>query len=165
MRVRSRQKAMHNDFAINHPRLAIAGLNPHAGEDGALGREEIDIIIPAAERLRHDGVAVLGPLPADSLFHAAAREGFDAAICMYHDQALIPLKTISFDSGVNITLGLPFVRTSPDHGTAFAIAGQGTASPRSLIAALKMAAAMARARSDRAGEGKHQLADGGHQHA
>ncbi len=158
-------EALRQDFAIEHPRLAMAGLNPHAGEDGALGREEIDIIVPAAERLRRDGIAVIGPLPADSLFHAAAREGFDAAICMYHDQALIPLKTISFDNGVNITLGLPFVRTSPDHGTAFAIAGQGSASPHSLIAALRTAATMARARSNRAGEANHQVVDGGHQHA
>lgn len=127
------------DFGIDKPRLAVAGLNPHAGEDGHLGREEIDIIAPAVSQLRSDGLAASGPFPADTLFHASAREHYDAVLCMYHDQALIPLKTIDFDGGVNVTLGLPFVRTSPDHGTALDIAGTGQANPASLIAALKMA--------------------------
>ena len=126
-------------FGLHNPRLAISGLNPHAGEDGTMGREDIDIIMPAIERLKASGIAVTGPLPADTMFHAAARSGYDAAICMYHDQALIPAKTLAFDDGVNITLGLPFVRTSPDHGTAFSIAGSGTARPDSFIAALTMA--------------------------
>ena len=139
--------ALERDFGIPRPRLAVAGLNPHAGESGHLGREEIDIIGPAVEELRAAGIAVAGPFPADSLFHAAARNRFDAALCMYHDQALIPLKTIDFDGGVNATLGLPFVRTSPDHGTAFDIAGQGKASARSLVAALRMAGAMAHHRA------------------
>ncbi len=132
-------------FGIARPRLAVAGLNPHAGEDGRLGREEIEVIAPAVASLQAEGLSVVGPQPADSLFHAAKRRSFDAALCMYHDQALIPLKTIDFDGGVNITLGLPLIRTSPDHGTAFDIAGSGTASARSLIAALRMAADMARA--------------------
>ena len=138
--------ALKRDFGIAHPRLAVAGLNPHAGEDGAFGREEIDIIKPAIRTLREAGVDVTGPHSADSLFHAAARSRYDAALCMYHDQALIPLKTIDFDTGVNITLGLPIVRTSPDHGTAFDIAGSGKANPASLIAAIEMASAMARNR-------------------
>ena len=140
-------EALQRDFAIAAPRLAVAGLNPHAGEDGALGTEEADIIAPAIARLRSDGIAVDGPAAADSLFHDAARQRFDAALCMYHDQALIPLKTLDFESGVNVTLGLPFVRTSPDHGTALDIAGTGTANPRSLIEALKLAASMAAARA------------------
>ncbi len=135
--------ALRRDFGIDQPRLAVAGLNPHAGEGGAMGREEIDIITPAIDALRAEGIAAFGPRPSDTLFHAAARSGFDAALCMYHDQALIPLKTIDFDSGVNITLGLPFVRTSPDHGTALDIAGTGRASAVSLLAALRTAAAMA----------------------
>jgi 4-hydroxythreonine-4-phosphate dehydrogenase len=139
--------ALERDFGIGRPRLAVAGLNPHAGESGHLGREEIELIEPAVRELRADGIAADGPFPADSLFHAAARRRFDAALCMYHDQALIPLKTIDFDGGVNATLGLPFVRTSPDHGTAFDIAGQGKANARSLIAALDMAGAMARHRA------------------
>jgi 4-hydroxythreonine-4-phosphate dehydrogenase len=126
-------------FGIERPRLAVAGLNPHAGEDGALGREDIEIVAPAVERLRIAGIAATGPLPADTMFHAAARVTYDAALCMYHDQALIPIKTLAFDHGVNVTLGLPFVRTSPDHGTAFAIAGTGTADPSSLVAALRLA--------------------------
>lgn len=138
--------ALTRDFGIAQPRLAVAGLNPHAGEGGAMGREEIEIITPAIEALRAEGIAAFGPRPSDTLFHAAARSGFDAALCMYHDQALIPLKTIDFDSGVNITLGLPFVRTSPDHGTALDIAGTGKASAVSLLAALKTADAMARNR-------------------
>ncbi len=131
------------DFGIARPRLAIAGLNPHAGENGTLGREEIDMIAPAVAALREAGITAIGPAPADTLFHAAARLRYDAALCMYHDQALIPLKTIDFDRGVNITLGLPFVRTSPDHGTACDIAGRGVASAESLVAALRVAAEMA----------------------
>jgi 4-hydroxythreonine-4-phosphate dehydrogenase len=139
--------ALRDDFAIARPRLAVAGLNPHAGEGGALGSEEIDIIAPAIDALRAAGIDVASPAPADTLFHPQARAGFDAALCMYHDQALIPLKTIDFDHGVNITLGLPFVRTSPDHGTAFDIAGTGRASPASLLAAITTASAMATARA------------------
>jgi 4-hydroxythreonine-4-phosphate dehydrogenase len=142
-------RALMSDFGIARPRLTVAGLNPHAGEAGALGREEIDVIAPAVETLRAEGHAVSGPFPADTLFHAAARKRYDAALCMYHDQALIPLKTIDFDRGVNATLGLPFVRTSPDHGTALDIAGRGSANPESLIAALRMAGEMAERRSGR----------------
>jgi len=131
--------ALKRDFGIARPRLAVAGLNPHAGEGGSLGREEIEIIAPALDNLRREGIAVSGPLSADTLFHEGARAGYDAALCMYHDQALIPLKTIDFDGGVNVTLGLPFVRTSPDHGTALDIAGRGVARPTSLIAALRLA--------------------------
>jgi 4-hydroxythreonine-4-phosphate dehydrogenase len=130
-------------FGVARPRLALAGLNPHAGEGGAMGREEIEIIAPAIEELRAGGIEVAGPLPADTMFHAAARARYDVALTMYHDQGLIPAKTLAFDSGVNVTLGLPFVRTSPDHGTAFDIAGKGLANPASLIAALKLAARLA----------------------
>ena len=130
-------------FGLAHPRLAISGLNPHAGEDGALGTEDRDIVAPAIETLRGDGIDVKGPLPADTMFHEAARKSYDCAICMYHDQALIPVKTLAFDDAVNVTLGLPFIRTSPDHGTAFDIAGTGAANPSSLIAALRLAARMA----------------------
>lgn len=126
-------------FGLARPRLAVAGLNPHAGEGGAMGREEIETIIPVLDALRARGLDLAGPLPADTMFHARARAGYDAAICMYHDQALIPLKTLAFDDGVNVTLGLPFVRTSPDHGTAFDIVGRGVARPDSLIAALALA--------------------------
>jgi 4-hydroxythreonine-4-phosphate dehydrogenase len=129
-------------FGLTRPRLAVSGLNPHAGEDGGLGREEIEIIAPAIEAARAKGLDVTGPHPADTMFHAAARATYDAAICMYHDQALVPFKTLAFEEGVNVTLGLPFVRTSPDHGTAFALAGTGKANPRSLIEALRLAAAM-----------------------
>jgi 4-hydroxythreonine-4-phosphate dehydrogenase len=129
-------------FGIERPRLAVSGLNPHAGEDGGLGREEIEIIAPAVTAARAKGLEVTGPHPADTMFHASARARYDAAICMYHDQALVPLKTLAFEVGVNVTLGLPFVRTSPDHGTAFSLAGTGNASPRSLIEALRLAAAM-----------------------
>ena len=132
-------------FGIRRPRLAISGLNPHAGEDGTMGDEEQTIILHAITVLQNEGIDVAGPLPADTMFHPAAREKYDCAICMYHDQALIPIKTIAFDDGVNVTLGLPFIRTSPDHGTAFGIAGTGTANPSSLIAALKLAARMAAA--------------------
>lgn len=130
-------------FAIARPRLAISGLNPHAGEDGSLGTEEQTIIAPAIETLRRDGFDVRGPLPADTMFHEAARKTYDCAVCMVHDQALIPAKTLAFDQAVNVTLGLPFIRTSPDHGTAFDIAGTGGANPSSLIAALRLAARMA----------------------
>jgi 4-hydroxythreonine-4-phosphate dehydrogenase len=137
---------LRRDFAIERPRLAVAALNPHAGEHGALGREEIDIIAPAVAALQDEGIAASGPLPADTLFHPAARRRYDAVLCMYHDQALIPLKTIDFARGVNVTLGLPFVRTSPDHGTALDIAGSGKADPQSLVAALRLAGAMAERR-------------------
>jgi 4-hydroxythreonine-4-phosphate dehydrogenase len=138
---------LRRDFAIERPVLAVAGLNPHAGESGALGREEIEIIAPAVAALRQEGIEAVGPFPADTLFHAAARKRYDAVLCMYHDQALIPIKTVDFDGGVNVTLGLPFIRTSPDHGTAFDIAGNGTANPTSLIAALKLAGEMAMRRA------------------
>jgi len=138
--------ALSRDFGIARPRLAVAGLNPHAGEGGAMGSEDNEIIAPAIAALRAEGIAVTGPFPADTLFHAAARQLYDAALCMYHDQALIPLKTIDFDNGVNVTLGLPFIRTSPDHGTALDIAGRGIANPASLIAALRLADDMSRAR-------------------
>ncbi len=134
-------------FGLAAPRLAVAGLNPHAGEDGTLGMEDVEIVAPAVDILRRDGVAVRGPLPSDTMFHAAARKTYDCAICMYHDQALIPIKTVAFEDAVNVTLGLPFVRTSPDHGTAFDIAGTGKANPSSLIAALRLAARMAAASS------------------
>ena len=127
-------------FGIGRPRLAIAGLNPHAGEEGALGEEDHVIVAPAVKQLRADGIDAVGPLPADTLFHARARARYDVALCMYHDQALIPIKTLAFDNAVNVTLGLPFVRTSPDHGTAFDIAGTGKADPSSLVAALALAA-------------------------
>ncbi|MEH2569296.1 4-hydroxythreonine-4-phosphate dehydrogenase PdxA [Bradyrhizobium sp. AZCC 2289] len=133
-------------FGLSSPRLAISGLNPHAGEDGSLGTEDIEIVAPAVEILRGEGIDARGPLPADTMFHAAARQSYDCAICMYHDQALIPIKTIAFEDAVNVTLGLPFIRTSPDHGTAFDIAGTGKANPSSLAAALRLAARMAAAR-------------------
>jgi 4-hydroxythreonine-4-phosphate dehydrogenase len=134
-------------FGLAHPRLAIAGLNPHAGEEGTLGEEDSAIVAPAVARLVADGIAARGPLPADSLFHEQARATYDVALCMYHDQALIPIKTLAFDHAVNVTLGLPFVRTSPDHGTAFDIAGTGRADPTSLVAALRLAARLASAES------------------
>jgi 4-hydroxythreonine-4-phosphate dehydrogenase len=127
-------------FGILRPRLAVAGLNPHAGENGTLGEEDAAVVAPAVERLRSEGIEAVGPLPADTLFHERARAAYDVALCMYHDQALIPIKTLAFDHAVNVTLGLPFVRTSPDHGTAFDIAGKGTADPSSLIAAISLAA-------------------------
>ena len=132
-------------FGLPDPRIAISGLNPHAGEDGSLGTEDQTIVAPAIEILRRSGIDVRGPLPADTMFHGAARQTYDCAICMYHDQALIPIKTIAFEDAVNVTLGLPFIRTSPDHGTAFDIAGTGKADPSSLIAALRLAARMAAA--------------------
>jgi 4-hydroxythreonine-4-phosphate dehydrogenase len=131
-------------FGLPRPRIAVTGLNPHAGEQGTMGSEEIDIIAPAVEAARREGLDVSGPYPADTMFHADARRTYDVAVAMYHDQALIPVKTLAFDTGVNVTLGLPFVRTSPDHGTAFALAGTGKASPRSLIEALRLAETMAR---------------------
>jgi 4-hydroxythreonine-4-phosphate dehydrogenase len=144
--IRITHAALRRDFGLAAPRLAVAGLNPHAGEGGAMGREELDWIAPLVTRLATEGMTIRGPMSADTMFHAAARQGYDAAICMYHDQALIPIKTIDFAGGVNVTLGLPFVRTSPDHGTAHDIAGRGVADPSSLIAALRMARGMAAAR-------------------
>ncbi len=140
-------RALREDFAVENPSLAVAGLNPHAGENGLLGEEERQVIAPAVVQLQQAGHRVVGPLPADSLFHQQAREIYDTVLCMYHDQALIPLKTINFSQGVNTTLGLPFVRTSPDHGTAFDIAGSGTADAASLVAAIRLADVMARNRS------------------
>jgi 4-hydroxythreonine-4-phosphate dehydrogenase len=139
--------ALRRDFGVAAPVLAVAGLNPHAGENGGLGREDIEIVAPAVAELRAAGIDARGPLAADTMFHTAARRGYDAALCMYHDQALIPIKTIDFDGAVNVTLGLPFIRTSPDHGTAFDIAGKGVARPDSLIAALRLAAQMAARRA------------------
>lgn len=130
-------------FGIDNPRLSIAGLNPHAGEQGSLGKEDDAIIAPAITRLGQMGIKAIGPLPADTMFHPEARQAFDAALCMYHDQALIPVKALDFHNTVNVTLGLPFVRTSPDHGTALSLAGTGGASPASMIAAIKLAAKMA----------------------
>ncbi len=135
--------ALTRDFGFDPARIAVAGLNPHAGEEGKMGREDIDLIQPAVEALRQAGIMATGPFSPDSMFHEAARAGYDAALCMYHDQALIPLKTLDFYSGVNVTLGLPVVRTSPDHGTAFDIAGRGIADPSSFLAALDLAAAIA----------------------
>lgn len=145
--VRITARDLTSSFGIAKPRLAVAGLNPHAGEGGSLGREEIEVIAPAIAVLAAEGYAVTGPHSADTLFHAAARALYDVAVCMYHDQALIPIKTLAFDTGVNVTLGLPFVRTSPDHGTAFDIAGTGRAKSDSLIAALRMGHRMAAARA------------------
>ncbi|RIA56482.1 4-hydroxythreonine-4-phosphate dehydrogenase PdxA [Dichotomicrobium thermohalophilum] len=142
-------RALIEDFGIAKPRIALTGLNPHAGEDGTMGTEERDIIDPAIAALANQGIETLGPLPADTAFHAEARQRYDAILGMYHDQALIPVKTLAFDEGVNVTLGLPFVRTSPDHGTAFDIAGTGKARPDSLIAALRLAADMAETRRGR----------------
>jgi 4-hydroxythreonine-4-phosphate dehydrogenase len=147
--IRITEASLRRDFGIESPRIAVAGLNPHAGEGGKIGREEIETIGPVIEALRAEGFALSGPLSADTMFHAAARSRYDAAVTMYHDQALIPIKTLAFDEGVNVTLGLPFVRTSPDHGTAFDIAGTGRANPSSLIAALELAAEMAASRAAR----------------
>ncbi|TCL70236.1 4-hydroxythreonine-4-phosphate dehydrogenase PdxA [Rhizobium sp. BK251] len=135
---------LRQNFAIARPRLAVAGLNPHAGEEGAIGKEDQQIVHPAIQRLRAEGIDAIGPLPADTMFHDDARRRYDVAICMYHDQALIPAKALGFDESVNVTLGLPFVRTSPDHGTAFAIAGKGIAREASLVAALRLAAEVGR---------------------
>lgn len=144
--VRITEAALRRDFGLTRPRIAVAGLNPHAGEGGTMGREETAFINSVVARLASEGFEIRGPLPADTMFHARARAGYDVAICMYHDQALIPIKTLDFDGGVNVTLGLPFVRTSPDHGTAFDIAGKSLARPDSLVAALRLAHKMARAR-------------------
>jgi 4-hydroxythreonine-4-phosphate dehydrogenase len=138
-KARTTARALTRDFGIERPRLAFAGLNPHAGESGTLGREDVEIIRPAVEILLAEDLIVHGPLAADTMFHAEARSHYDVALCMYHDQALIPLKTLHFDDGVNITLGLPIIRTSPDHGTAFGIAGKGLANPRAMIEAIRMA--------------------------
>ncbi|WP_370230001.1 4-hydroxythreonine-4-phosphate dehydrogenase PdxA [Salipiger bermudensis] len=142
-RLRITHAALIERFGISAPRIAVAGLNPHAGEGGRMGREEIELISPVLDKLRTEGMDLIGPLPGDTMFHAEARAGYDAAVAMYHDQALIPIKTLAFDRGVNVTLGLPFIRTSPDHGTAFGIAGQGVANPTSTIEALRMAWRMA----------------------
>ncbi|WP_227284033.1 4-hydroxythreonine-4-phosphate dehydrogenase PdxA [Boseongicola sp. H5] len=145
--IRITEAALRRDFGVEAPRIAVAGLNPHAGEGGTIGAEETDLIAPVIAALKAEGMAITGPHSADTMFHDAARAGYDAAIAMYHDQALIPIKTLDFSGGVNVTLGLPFVRTSPDHGTAFDIAGTGQADATSLIAALRMAEQMARARA------------------
>ncbi|MFK5997506.1 MAG: 4-hydroxythreonine-4-phosphate dehydrogenase PdxA [Rhodobacterales bacterium] len=145
--LRVTHQALMRDFGLKNPVIAVAGLNPHAGEGATMGVEERDIIAPLLDRLRQKGMSLIGPMPADTMFHAKAREKYDAAVCMYHDQALIPLKTLNFSAGVNTTLGLPFIRTSPDHGTAFDIAGQAVASPDSLIAALRQAGQMAQNRA------------------
>lgn len=147
--IRITHRALAEQFAIDAPRIAVAGLNPHAGENGKMGHEDADIIAPVIAKLAAEGMTIWGPLPADTMFHTRAREGYDVAIGMYHDQALVPIKTLDFDGGVNVTLGLPFIRTSPDHGTAFDIAGRGVARADSLIAALKMADDMARRRAAR----------------
>jgi len=145
-KVRVTARALQRDFGIPDPRIAIAGLNPHAGENGEIGREELDIILPAIQILRDEGLTVIGPLAADTMFHPRARAQYDVAICHYHDQALIPLKLLHFDEGVNITLGLPAIRTSPDHGTAFDIAGKHIAREDAMVAAIRMAAACAERR-------------------
>lgn len=142
-KARATARGLTEQFGIAAPRLVLAGLNPHAGENGTLGREEIEILEPAAALLRAEGIAITGPLPADTMFHARARTGYDAALCPYHDQALVPIKTLHFDEGVNMTLGLPIVRTSPDHGTAFDLAGRDSAHPGAMIAAVAMAGAAA----------------------
>ncbi|MBO9401578.1 4-hydroxythreonine-4-phosphate dehydrogenase PdxA [Shimia sp. R9_3] len=144
--IRITAKGLTDQFGLGNPRIAVAGLNPHAGEGGAMGHEDASVIAPVLDKLRAEGFDIAGPLPADTMFHAAARARYDVAICAYHDQALIPIKTLDFDGGVNVTLGLPFIRTSPDHGTAFDIAGTGQANPSSTIAALRMAARMADSR-------------------
>lgn len=140
--VRAAHQGLKVHFGFDRPRLVICGLNPHAGENGTMGREDEDMIRPAVQSLRGEGIDIRGPLPADTLFHAAARQTYDCALGLYHDQVLIPIKALAFDTGVNLTLGLPFVRTSPDHGTAFDIAGTGRASSSSLLAAMEMAAQM-----------------------
>lgn len=136
-------QALRDQFHISNPRISVAGLNPHAGEGGAMGNEEMDWIAALVTEIAEEGIDVTGPWPADTMFHAAARRRYDAAVCMYHDQALIPIKTLDFDRGVNVTLGLPIIRTSPDHGTAFDIAGRDMANPTSMIEAIKMAHRMA----------------------
>jgi 4-hydroxythreonine-4-phosphate dehydrogenase len=148
-------RGLYRNFGIERPRLAFAGLNPHAGESGTIGREEIDFLAPAIAQLRDEGIDAVGPFAGDTMFHPRARAGYDVAMCLYHDQALIPIKTLHFDDGVNITLGLPIVRTSPDHGTAFGIAGKDQANPGAMIAAIRMAASAARHRVDLAAAGTH----------
>ena len=150
--IRITDAGLRRDFGIARPRIAVAGLNPHAGEGGTMGRQEVDWIAPLIARLRAEGLDLAGPLPADTMFHAPARARHDAAVCAYHDQALIPIKTLDFAGGVNVTLGLPFIRTSPDHGTAFDIAGEDLADPASTIAALRMARDMAAARGSGGGK-------------
>lgn len=145
--------ALKNDFGIETPRIAVSGLNPHAGEAGHMGREEIDIIAPAIAEMTDCGAEIRGPLAADTMFHPAARAQYDVAVCMYHDQALVPMKTLDFDNGVNVSVGLPFVRTSPDHGTAYNIAGTGTANPTSLFSAIRMAGEIAACRARTRGDG------------
>ncbi|PLS20336.1 4-hydroxythreonine-4-phosphate dehydrogenase PdxA [Neptunicoccus cionae] len=145
--IRITRAALVRDFGLAAPRIAIAGLNPHAGEGGVMGREEITLIEPVLQKLRAEGMEITSPLPADTMFHPAARATYDVAVCMYHDQALIPIKTLNFSAGVNVTLGLPFIRTSPDHGTAFGIAGKQVADATSLIEALRRARDMAKARA------------------
>ena len=140
-------EALARDFRIEKPRIVVAGLNPHAGENGQIGREDLDIVTPAVAALRAEGIDAIGPLPADTLFHEQARKTYDAALCMYHDQALVPMKTLDFDRGVNVTLGLPLIRTSPDHGTAIDIAAKGGASAESLIEAVRLAGIMAEGRA------------------
>jgi 4-hydroxythreonine-4-phosphate dehydrogenase len=149
-RARVTARGLWRNFGIERPRLAFAGLNPHAGEDGEIGREEIDVLIPAIAQLRQEGIDATGPFAADAMFHPRARAGYDAALCPTHDQALIPIKTLHFDEGVNITLGLPIVRTSPDHGTAFGLAGRDEANPGAMIAAIRMAASAAQRRAEAA---------------
>ena len=144
--IRITRDALVRDFGIDNPRIVIAGLNPHAGENGAIGKEEITTIAPVVRALKNEGLNIAGPSAADTLFHAEARSKYDVAVCMYHDQALVPIKTLAFDKAVNVTLGLPFVRTSPDHGPALDIAGTGRASPTSLIEAIRLAADMAERR-------------------
>nr|WP_111299892.1 4-hydroxythreonine-4-phosphate dehydrogenase PdxA [Paracoccus saliphilus] len=145
--IRITHQGLIRDLGLTAPRIAVAGLNPHAGEGGTMGRQERDMIAPLIARLRAEGLHLSGPLPADTMFHALARAHYDAAVCTYHDQALIPIKTLDFAGGVNVTLGLPFIRTSPDHGTAFDIAGRGLADPSSTIAALRLAHQMAESRA------------------
>lgn len=144
--IRITHAALIRDFGVPDPRIAVSGLNPHAGENGMLGAEDGKVIAPVCDRLRAESIKLAGPLPADTMFHAAARATYDAAVLMYHDQALVPAKTLAFDTGVNVTLGLPIIRTSPDHGTAYGIAGQNIASPSSMIEAIRLAYAMAQAR-------------------
>ena len=148
-KARATVRGLMRDFGLDAPRLAVAALNPHAGEDGHIGREEIDVIMPAIEMLRAEGIDAVGPISADALFHPRARATYDAALCMYHDQALIPLKALHFDEGVNVTLGLPIVRTSPDHGTAFGIAGRNIANAGAMVAAIRMATEAVNGRADR----------------
>jgi 4-hydroxythreonine-4-phosphate dehydrogenase len=144
--IRVTAEGLARDLGLTAPRIAVSGLNPHAGESGAMGHEDAELIAPVLDKLRAEGLYLTGPLPADTMFHARARAAYDVALCMYHDQALIPIKTLNFEDGVNVTLGLPIIRTSPDHGTAYDIAGKGIADPRSLMAAIAMAGEMAEAR-------------------